>query len=178
MIRLKAIALAGALLIGLLAVVPLVGVAPEAEEDFEDCADNDVCFTVQLTNEEVCLVSDSCPGSFDTWLYVSNPSEDIRREIPVFPDDPPGEDNVVVESLTITGTDPFDVEFAFTLVAGEDPVAERWDPVVHAFETQRVFFLGFVLGFEGKWTFVYELALTFRGESFTLAIDFEIEVVE
>lgn len=175
-VRLKVAALVGVVLFGLLAIVPPLATAPVAEEDFEECADNDVCFTVLLTNEEVFLSGPGIPFiGFDTWLYVTNPSEDITRSF--FGQ----EDNVVVQSVTVTRTHPDGSMFEFLLTPEDPPrFADRWDPVVHASETKRVVFFG--AGFSstgplGFYHFEYELAMTFRGESFTLSVEFEIELV-
>lgn len=161
-----------------MSIAPLTATAPVAEEDFEECSDNDVCFTVLLEGEATTSPS-PLGGGLDTWLYVTNPSVDIERAVAFGGS---GEDNVVAESLTIRVTAPDGAESEFVSTPEEGFFADRWDPVVRASETRRVFFVGFNPGFNpenplGNYQFEYELALTFRGESFTLTVDFEIELV-
>lgn len=181
---LKVAALASLLLIGLSAFMPLTATAPEAEDELEDCADNGVCFIVLLTDAELSLSGppDFVEGSnnFDAWLYVENPSENIERDVAIGGS---GEDNVVVDATILTFTDPAgDTVGPLVGVLETFFFPDRFDPVVHAFETKRVFFFGFAFfpGPEGPgvWFFEVGVILTFRGETFTLSVDFEIDVAE
>ena len=119
--------------------------------------------------------------TFDTWLYVTNPSRNMETQqsdsgrMPVHV--------VEVESLEITIVRMSDGEispFGGTYTPSDLP--QRWDPIVYPGERSLVFFVGWALVEKDYWEpgafeFTYTLEVTFEGENFELTRTFIIWVI-
>ena len=101
-------------------------------------------FTVRITRRVVPIGE-----SFDTWLYVTNPSRDMETQpseqwerMPVH----------VVEALKLTViiVRVSDGEIRSWELTPEDPeiISHRWDPIVYPGERSLVFFVGWLLSEE------------------------------
>ena len=126
--------------------------------------------------------------SFDTWLFVTNPSRDMETQsaeqwerMPVH----------VVEVLSlkvfiVSMSNGETQSYVFPL---EDPkdwqkISGRWNPFVYPGERSLVFFVGWLLSEKedfweaGPYEFIYILQVSFEGETFELVKTFMIMVTD
>lgn len=131
-----------------------------ATEKVTQCrGDGLACLVVLLT---FLLVTPTRPST-ETWIFIESSSKELDRD---------GVDDIEAVSLTVRITDADGSQTTIILTTSD--LADRWDPVVHAYEKKRVFFIGWAFGGSGIFTFEYELLMTFRGEPFTLAVTFTV----
>lgn len=172
-----AIVTAGVLVV---AALPLVAAPPTtsttpAKNTYKQCHSSGVCFVLLTTGDRYSLSGPPPPGwaypGFDIWFYVLNPSTDLTRPAH-------GEDVVVAHSLEHTEVRPDGTSYTSYL---DQVFPDRWVSIIHPAENRRIMYAGYTGAPDPNWVGTYKyvstVALTFRGQDFSITVTFYEKVL-